>query len=195
MKLYQIFIKEKYKEKLNKFYSNNYICRDNFYAYTNNKQILNEFKKQRNLKAFSIVKHNIDDSEFKLFESMYSNMRLGYYDIKYIVKDTLVMILTAYEVDYINERYTEDILMECPYKISDFNYKILKSGYRKVLDMIMMTYFIESCNPDDDKREKYMEDFECGYLPCGYTGITNYYPNELGILCNAFQVLFDKKER
>ena len=194
MILYEIFIKERFKEKLNHYYADVYIERDNLYAHTDDKKLLNRFMKERNPDAFSIRERICSDDEYYSIYNNNPNIALEVKEILYDVNKKLKLIMMAYEIDYIHERYCEHILYELAYDFSEFNYHMLKYKYRYHLDSVLMTYFIESSNPDDNIREINMENFECGILPNSYRGYMDFHPNELAILCKEFQILFDKRK-
>lgn len=101
-----------------------------FYAYTEDKDLLKRFKKERKQKYFAIVEHELDYSEFKQFQDekykyrlivgrFRSRHRIGTIDVELIVPETelLEVYLRTEDISVELGKYT----LGLPYKVFSEN--------------------------------------------------------------------------
>ena len=139
------------------------------YAYTDSKDIYEEFKIQRNMKKFKCVKEDISKKDFKEFESKHGKMKLSYNTFKtkskiYGRMQNVDVLCTWIEEESIF-KMSDSLWKE--YSKHLFDCRLFKKKYIQVLEKLLFIkfYTFYRVNAMNELMDYYYEPYYNSYGP------------------------------
>lgn len=193
-KIYNIRIKYLLSECSNNFRFQKNIMYG-LYAWTDDKELLNEFKKGRDNKIYTIIKKKLDSEEFRDLKHYYKSLRLGMHKYKVSDSNTIKVVSTKFEHDKCTDEDGESYFYDFAPEIDfDLPISLFNKDIQQALDLLMYNEMYDRMYGDGDAISNNDYSKSYGLTPCGQKFVLNEF-NELSLLLYLFKPLFVGFER